>query len=118
MVKAIWLAIGWIALALGAVGAVLPVLPTVPFLLVSVWAFSKSSHRLRDRILNHPKFGPPIRDWMERGVITRSAKLIATAAMTIGVMWSLWLGLPLAIIATQALACTAVAAFLLSRPEV
>lgn len=111
------LALGWVSLALGFIGAVLPVMPTVPFLIVAVWAFSRSSHRLRDRILHHPQFGPPIRAWQERGVITRMTKIWATLAMACGVGWGLWLGLDLRLVAAQATICTLIAAYLITRPE-
>lgn len=117
MVRLLWLIIGWLAAGLGAIGAFLPVLPTVPFLIVAVWAFSRSSPHLRDRILNHPQFGPPIRDWRERGTIPRKAKLWSTVAMGMGVLWSLILGVPGGIVIAQGVVCTLVAAYLLSRPE-
>lgn len=44
--KLIYIAIGIIALGLGAVGAVLPILPSVPFLLLSAFCFGKSSKKL------------------------------------------------------------------------
>lgn len=115
--RMLWLGIGWISTGLGAIGAFLPVIPTVPFLIVAVWAFSQSSPALRDRILNDPRFGPPIRAWRERGVVSRTAKIWAISAMSLGVGWSIWLHLPVALIATQALICLSVAIYLLTRPS-
>lgn len=116
--RIVWLTIGWVAVALGAIGALLPVFPTVPFLILAVWAFSRSSARLRDRILHHPKFGPPIRAWKENGVISRLAKVWAISAMTVGVIWAIWLQLPPYILVPQAAVCSLVALYLVTRPEV
>ncbi len=113
----LWLGIGWMTLTLGVIGAVLPVLPTVPFLLLAVWAFAKSSPRLGVRIMQHPTFGPQMRAWRKRGVVGRTAKIWATLAMAGGVGWSLWFGLDPRIVATQALICGAVALWLVTRPE-
>ena len=41
-----WLILGFIGLVLGALGAVLPILPTVPFLMISLFGFGKSSEKL------------------------------------------------------------------------
>ena len=40
------IAAGWISLILGVIGIVLPLLPTVPFFLLTVFCFAKSSERL------------------------------------------------------------------------
>lgn len=115
--RIIWLGIGWMALIFAGIGAVLPIMPTVPFLLVAVWAFSRSSHAIRDRILAHPTFGPSIRAWQDRGVIGRSAKFWAILAMSCGVVWSVLLKLPLVLIGVQVCICLAIALFLITRPE-
>lgn len=44
--KVIYITVGCIGLALGAVGAVLPLLPAFPFLLLAAICFGKSSERL------------------------------------------------------------------------
>ncbi|SMO95812.1 YbaN family protein [Paracoccus laeviglucosivorans] len=115
--RLVWLALGWLALGLGAIGVLLPVMPTVPFLLVAVWAFARSSPRLGARIMRHPTFGPPIRAWRKRGIVSRRAKVFATVAMACGVGWSLYFGLDARIVAVQALICGSVAVWLCSRPE-
>ncbi|WP_323009418.1 YbaN family protein [Paracoccus sp. (in: a-proteobacteria)] len=113
----LWLSIGWLSLMLGGIGVFLPVLPTVPFLLLAVWAFMRSSPRLGARIMRHPKFGPPIRAWRKRGIISRNAKIWAVTGMTVGVGWAVWLGLDPRFIAAQALTCAGIAAWLVTRPE-
>ncbi|AGT07194.1 YbaN family protein [Paracoccus aminophilus] len=115
--RIVYLGMGWLGVILGAIGALLPVIPTVPFLIVAVWAFSRSSPELRDRILNHPTLGPPIRAWRDDGTIKRRVKYFATAAMIMGLGWSIFLDLPLYVIIPQGLICTAIALFIVTRPE-
>lgn len=44
--KFVYMALGFLALGLGAVGTVLPILPTVPFLMLAAFCFGKSSEKL------------------------------------------------------------------------
>jgi len=46
--KVLFVILGCIGLALGAVGAVLPLLPAFPFLLLAAFCFAKSSARLHN----------------------------------------------------------------------
>ena len=83
------------ALALAIAGAILPLMPTVPFLIVAVYCFARSSPKLEKRILDHPYFGPQVRDWQERRAISRQTKYIAIGAMACGVGFTaLTLGYP------------------------
>ncbi len=77
----VYLAIGLLFVGLGAVGAFLPVLPTTPFLLISLWAFAKSSPRLERWLLEHKRFGPRLVAWREHKVIPLPVKLTALASM-------------------------------------
>ena len=70
-------------------GIILPILPTTPMLLVAVWAFSKSSPELAEKIRSHRVFGPPVRDWQDHGVISLKAKSLAIAVMALMGGW-LW----------------------------
>lgn len=116
IMRLLWLGLGWASVALGALGAFLPVMPTVPFLLLAVWAFSRSSPELRNQILNNPKFGPQIRAWQERGVVSNPAKAWAVLTMTFGVLLAVWLGVPLPMIAVQMTVCIVISAYLITRP--
>ncbi|MBC7137102.1 MAG: YbaN family protein [Oceanibaculum nanhaiense] len=74
-------ALGCIFAALGLIGAFLPVVPTVPFLLVAVWCFSRSSPRFHHWLYTHPTFGPPIRNWFQHGIVPLKGKLYAVGGM-------------------------------------
>ena len=76
--------LGYIAVALAAIGAFLPIMPTVPFLLLAVYFFARSSPELEQKILDHPHWGPQVKDWRERRAISRSSKTMAIGAMTVG----------------------------------
>jgi len=118
LARAIWLGLGGVSLALGAIGALLPIVPTVPFLILAAACFARGSPRLERWLLTHPLFGPPIRDWRERGAIPPRAKLLAVGGMAGGYMVTLMAlrpGLEIAIPLAAALAL--VAAYVLSRPS-
>ncbi len=77
----VWRAVALVALGLGLVGIALPVMPTVPFLVVSAWAASKGWPRFEIWLLNHRLFGPPVRQWRERGAVPRRAKWVSSLMM-------------------------------------
>ncbi|WP_337189221.1 YbaN family protein [Phenylobacterium sp.] len=113
----IYRTVGWAAVGLATAGVVLPVLPTTPFLLVAAWAFARSSPELAERLRNHPRFGPVLRDWQDRGAIPAKAK--ATAIVLMAASWGL-LALTLSnpwILGGVAATLCCVAIFLLTRPN-
>jgi uncharacterized membrane protein YbaN (DUF454 family) len=75
------MAFGWINVALGLIGVAVPGMPTTVFLIVALWAFSKSSERFQRWLWFHPRFGPPIRGWHRHRVIPLRAKVVAAAMM-------------------------------------
>ena len=75
--------LGLVALGTGVVGAFVPVLPTVPFLLLAAWLFGASDPRLEAWLVRHPRLGPGVVRWRERGVIPRGAKLAAAFGMAV-----------------------------------
>ena len=94
---------GLLAVGLGIVGLFLPVVPTVPFLILAAWCFARSNPAWERRILLHPRFGPPIRAWRERGAIGIVGKVAAilafagSAAMGLLLLEEPWRYLPLAV---------------------
>lgn len=121
MVKAlrrpVLLGTGWICVALGIVGIVMPLFPTTPFLLVAVWAFSRSSPELAEKIRSHRHAGKYVRDWEDEGVIPTGAKVVAVVMMT-AMMGYLHFGTeaPAWMEICTALTMAATAGFILSRP--
>ena len=113
-----YLAIGWVCVGLGSLGIILPVLPTTPFLLVAVWAFSKASPELAERIRSHPRYGPYIIAWEKYGVIPMFAKVVAVMMMGGSYAWLYFAtSAPVLVKASVAAILLAVAAYILTRPS-
>lgn len=112
----LWLALGLVALGLGALGVVLPLLPTTPFLLVAAFAFARSSKRLHDWLVNHPTFGPFIENWRDHGAISRRTKIVGVASMIAVISLAFAMGAPRYVLLIQGGVLSIAAAFILSRP--
>ena len=79
--KPLYLVLGICFFSLGAIGALVPGLPTTIFMLLALWAFSRSSKRFHDWLYNHPFFGPPLQLWHEHRVIPKNAKILSISMM-------------------------------------
>ena len=75
--------LGCIALGLGVLGAFVPVLPTTPFLLLSAALFLRSNKKFYDWLLNHPKLGTYISNFMVHKAIPLRVKIVSVAALWI-----------------------------------
>jgi uncharacterized protein len=113
----LWRFAAMTALALGLLGTALPVLPTVPFLILAAWAAGKGWPRLQHWLLNHPKYGPYIRNWRERGVVPRKAKVLATSMMIISAVSLQFSAAPAWVQIVVPLAMFSVAVWLWMQPE-
>lgn len=86
--KVIYITIGCIGLALGAVGAVLPLLPAFPFLLLAAICFGKSSERLDRWFKNTKLYKNNLESFVKGQGMTWKTKIkimiTVTVLMTIG----------------------------------
>lgn len=90
--------LGLVSLGVGIVGVALPLIPTTGPLLIAAFAFARSSDRMHDWLVNHPRFGKFIRDFRDTGGIPLKTKVTAVVAMTAAFVYSIgWVvpGLPL-----------------------
>ncbi|PXW96670.1 hypothetical protein C7444_106192 [Sphaerotilus hippei] len=83
LVRGGWLVLGGVSLVLGFVGLFLPLLPTTPFVLLAAACFSRGSERCERWLLEHPRFGPSIRDWREHRALPLRAKQLAIVMMAV-----------------------------------
>ncbi|BAK65241.1 conserved hypothetical protein [Sphingobium sp. SYK-6] len=89
LLRPLFFAGGALSVLLGTAGIVLPLLPTVPFFILAAFCFARSSPALERRLIESPRFGPPIRAWRERGAISRRGKRAALVAFALSVGISL-----------------------------
>jgi len=108
--------LGLFFVALGIIGAFLPVMPTTVFLIVAAIIFAKSNPAWEAKIMAHPRYGPPIRDFRERGVIGPKARAFALGGMAVSSVISYFLiDGPWAF--APAVICGVCALYILSRPS-
>jgi uncharacterized membrane protein YbaN (DUF454 family) len=113
--RLLWALAGALALATGIVGIFLPLLPTTPFVLLAAFCFTRGSTRCERWLLQHPRFGPLVRDWREHRAVPLRAKQLATVMMALGSAWAAWV-MPLRWAWLPAACCTAVALWLWRLP--
>ena len=86
--KVIYITVGCLGLALGAVGAVFPLLPAFPFLLLAAICFGKSSERLDRWFKNTKLYKNNLESFVKGQGMTWKTKIkimiTVTVLMTIG----------------------------------
>jgi uncharacterized membrane protein YbaN (DUF454 family) len=105
-------------LILGIVGMVLPVMPTTIFLILAVICLLRAGDHRAQSLLDHPRYGAPIRLFLDHGAITRRGKALALGGISFGMAFLVpvvlalpWLGVS-AMVALITAAC-----FIVTRPE-
>ncbi|MEZ4438120.1 MAG: YbaN family protein [Polyangiaceae bacterium] len=93
--RALWLVAGLVSFAVGAVGVLLPGIPTTGPMLLALACFARSSPRLHDWLLEHPRLGPPLKRWRRDRIIPLRAKVMALSMMALSLTYvALWSPLP------------------------
>ena len=86
--KCILVTLGVISVGLAVLGIFVPGLPTTPFLLLSAYLFFRSSEKLYNWLIHHPRFGPYIRYYRVYKAIPLRTKIYATSLMWVMVIIS------------------------------
>jgi uncharacterized membrane protein YbaN (DUF454 family) len=86
-----WSITGWFFAFLAFIGALLPAIPTTPFLLLALYAFSRSDKRMVRRILRNKTYGSYLRDYLRGRGIPLSAKIAMFTVLAASISLTLWL---------------------------
>lgn len=113
-----WLVLGCVLVGIGLVGIVVPLLPTVDFMILALPCFARSSPRLEAWLLNHPRWGAPLRAWRDHKAVSRHAKMAACGGMAVGyaLFWLAVRPRPLVALAV-AMALVSCALWIVRRPS-
>jgi uncharacterized membrane protein YbaN (DUF454 family) len=88
--RTLWFSGGLLSVALGTLGMFLPLLPTVPFLLLAVFCFAKSSPAWAAKILYHPFIGKPLREWLRYRGVRKKDKIFSIAFLWVSISVSMF----------------------------
>jgi uncharacterized protein len=83
----------------------------------TAYAFTRSSPRLQDWLLQHPQFGPLIVSWRQHRAISRRVKIVSIVLMGSMVLAGWLAGLSSLVITAEAVILGCVALFILTRPD-
>ena len=73
--KWMYTSFGMISVSFGIIGLFVPVWPTTPFILLSVWLFSRTDKRFDEYMKNTKYIGPHLRYYMEERRMTKAFKV-------------------------------------------
>jgi len=113
----LWRALGLISITIGIINAFIPLLPSTVFLLIGAWAFNRGAPHWRERLIAHPRFGAPLRNWDDGGRVSRRGKRLAAIGMAASVAISLWFFGPTVPVMAVAAGLAGLATWLWTRPE-
>ena len=81
MKKKIYIIIGSLFFAIGLIGYYMPILPGTVFMIIAAYFFMHSSDRLYNKIITNPYYGNPIKNYIEKHVISVKAKILILSSM-------------------------------------
>ena len=81
--KVLFIILGCVGLALGAVGAVLPLLPAFPFLLLAAYSFARSSERLHKWFTGTKLYKNNLESFLKGKGMTKKTKIRIMVTVTL-----------------------------------
>lgn len=81
--KILYIILGCIGLAIGAVGAVVPMLPAFPFLLLAAFCFARSSEKLHNWFINTKLYKDNLKSYVAGKGMTKKAKIRIMVTVTV-----------------------------------
>jgi len=89
-----WRSLGALCFAIGVVNAFIPLLPTTVFLLIGLWAYGKGDPTMRERLLNHPRYGRSLSLWLDKRQISRKGKVAAVVGIALSAAFTAFMVRP------------------------
>ena len=114
--KYLYIGSGLICVVLGYIGIVIPGIPTTPFLLLSIWFFSRSSKKFENWLINHKLFGKFISDWSDYRGINLKSKIYAVTLILITFSLSIYYAFQLSIDVILFVIAILLSIFIITRP--
>jgi uncharacterized membrane protein YbaN (DUF454 family) len=87
--KALWFTLGMLLLGVAYIGVVTPGIPWSTPTVGAAYCFAKSSDRWHNFLMNHPLFGPFLRNWSEKRVFPTYGKwaMVITMDVSLIILW-------------------------------
>jgi len=87
--KALWFTLGMLLLGVAYIGVVTPGIPWSTPTVGAAYCFAKSSDRWHNFLMNHPLFGPFLRNWSEKRVFPTTGKwaMVITMDVSLIILW-------------------------------
>lgn len=82
-IRILWVLAGFVCLGLGSIGIVLPILPTVPFYMLTVFCFAKSSRKLHSWFLGTKLYKKHLESFVEKREMTIKTKVTIMGTVTL-----------------------------------
>lgn len=95
MLKILYQVGGSISIGLAMTGLFLPVLPTTPFVLLAIFLFGKSQPEKIQEIIQHPRLGPFVQDYLDPQGIPLKSKIKALLVLWLSILISVTFFIPL-----------------------
>jgi uncharacterized membrane protein YbaN (DUF454 family) len=85
--KVLLTVLGFISFGLAVLGVFLPVLPTTPLLLLAAALFLRGNRHWYEWLMNHPKLGPYIKNFMVHKAIPLRVKVVALTTLWLTLLY-------------------------------